>query len=259
MSESQVLSGQEVIDVLGLAVSEGSPGTISYLAKGKWHISDILHVTIAGEAIHVELVPGDRTHNMAVQINQPVGIAVQHGFNKFIYEATVVGFESSVNRTGTGRIVLEMPEKAEKMQRREYVRIDVPSDMTVKVLFWHRGYLDDTAEVPHENYWQGRLVNLSAGGFQIEVNQSDGPNFRSGQLVGLQFTPMSYEQPVVAEAQVKHVEENTENGQVYIGAEFIGLEASSQGRRKLRRIAGIVSCYQEQNSEHAEVATTASN
>ena len=92
---------------------------------------------------------------MAVQINQPVGIAVQHGFNKFIYEATVVGFESSVNRTGTGRIVLEMPEKAEKMQRREYVRIDVPSDMTVKVLFWHRGYLDDTAEVPHENYWQG--------------------------------------------------------------------------------------------------------
>lgn len=259
MSESQVLNGQEVIDVLSLAVSEGSPGTISYLAKGKWHISDILHVTIAGETVHVKLVKGERAHNVAIQINQPVGIAVQHGFNKFIYEAAVVGFESSVNQTGSGRIVLELPEKAEKMQRRGYVRIDVPADLTVKVLFWHRGYLDGTAEVPYENYWQGRLVNLSAGGFQIEVNHSDGPNFRSGQLVGLQFTPMSYEQPVVAEAQVKHVAENTENGQVCIGAEFIGLEASSQGRTKLRRIADIVSCYQKQNSEHAEVAATASH
>ncbi|MCK5172720.1 MAG: PilZ domain-containing protein [Planctomycetes bacterium] len=259
MSESQVLNGQEVIDILSLAVSEGSPGTISYLAKGKWHISEILHATITGETVHVELAPSERTHNVAIQINQPVGIAIQHGFNKFIYEAAVVGFESSVNQTGTGKIVLEMPEKVEKMQRREYVRIDVPADLTVKVLFWHRGYLDGTAEVPHENYWQGRLVNLSAGGFQIEVDRRDGPNFRSGQLVGLQFTPMCYEQPVVAEAQIKHVAENAENGQVYIGAEFIGLEASSQGRRKLRRIADIVSNYQKQNSEHTEVATAAGN
>ena len=248
MSVSETLTGQKVRDVLERAVAQACPGTMSHLAKGKWYTSSILHTAANRDAVHVELVVDNESRPVAIQINQPVGIAVQDEFSKFIYEASVIGFESSVNQTGIGKIVLEAPDNIERIQRRGFIRIPVPQDIMVKVLFWHRGYSDGASEVPDENYWQGRLVNLSASGFQIAVDLAEGSNFRVGQLVGLQFTPLSYEKPIVAEAQVKHVAENAEDGHFYIGAEFIGLEASSLGRKKMRRILEVVSAYQERNN-----------
>ena len=257
MSESEVLKDEELRDIFAQAIAEASDGTMSHLAKGKWRSRAVLHATVVGDAVHVQIVAEDAPRPAGIQINQPVGIAIQQEFNKVIYETIVVGFESSVNETGIGRIVLELPDQVERMQRRAYTRVQVPSDLNVNILFWHRGYTDDTAEVPDENYWQGRLVNLSAGGFQIAVSLDQSPSFRVGQLVGVQFTPMSYEKPIMAEAQIKHIAESVDDGTLFIGAEFIGLEASSQGRKQLRRISDIVGEYQERNRTHAPAAAPA--
>ena len=105
-------------------------------------------------------------------------------------------------------------------------------------------------EVPLENYWQGKLVDLSAGGAQIAIGTEHGPNFRVGQLVGLQFTPMSHKRPFLLEAHVRHLAENSHHEMLYIGVEFLGLEASDHGRDIIRKIVNIIEEYQKLNAEN---------
>jgi len=140
------------------------------------------------------------------------------------------------------------------MQRRAYWRVKVPPKLNIRVLFWHRGYMDNTEEAPLDNYWQGQLLDLSAGGSRISVDVAQGSNFRTGQLVGLQFTPGYYQKPILLEAQIKHLSEIPEEKQLVIGVEFLGLEVSGQGRRKLRRILDVVEDYEKQNAQIEQLA-----
>jgi hypothetical protein len=247
MNEREILKSEKLRDVLGLAVEKKLTAVMSYLARGKWHMTKVSLCTLTSNTLHVEITPEETPHQVNVQINQPIGMSIQHDFNKYIFEALVAGFESSVSQARGGKIILEVPDRMERMQRRVYTRMPVPKSLNVNVLFWHRGYTDDSREVPLENYWQGKLINISAGGLQIGVDLDQGPNFRVGQLVGVQFTPMSYQKPIHVEGQVRHIAENAEGNVFYVGVEFLGLEASGQGRQKLRRIVNTVNDYQRKN------------
>lgn len=248
MSETQNIENKELSDFLELVLSQGVSGITSYLSKGRWHTAKISVISITSKSLQLQLLPdNDSSVSQNIQIDQPVGITFQHEFSKYLLESVVIGFESSVNEDATGRIVIKKPEKAEKMQRRAYARVDVPAEMTVKVLFWHRGYSDDTAEVPLENYWQGKMIDLSGGGMQVLVDEKYRDNYRKGQLIGLQFTSMPLERPIIVEAIIRHVGEPVE-GSLNLGIEFIGLEATADGREKLRRIGDTIDNYQQLES-----------
>lgn len=249
MSETQIIDGKELSELLQLFMDQNVAGTISYLSKGRWHVAKTQVIAVTQNNIQLHLQPDDdasTSHNM--QIDQPVGITMHHEFNKYLLETLVLGYESSVNEDSTGRIIVIMPEKVEEMQRRAYARVDVPSEMTVKVLFWHRGYSDDTTEVPIENYWQGKLSDISGGGMQVAVKGSYHDNYRKGQLIGLQFTSMPNERPIIVEAMIRHVGEVNDES-LYLGIEFIGLEATADGREKLRRIGDTIDKYQQMNAK----------
>ena len=106
-----------------------------------------------------------------------------------------------------------------------------------------------------ENYWQGELLNISAGGVQIAVALDQRPNFRIGQLVGLQFTPMSYEKPIHVEGQVRHIAQAADGQTLDVGVEFVGLEASGQGRQRLHRIINAVNEYERRNRLNGNAAS----
>ncbi len=67
-----------------------------------------------------------------------------------------------------------------------------------------------------------------------------------GQLLGIQFTPISYQMPLLLESHVRYLKE-TSSGLLKIGVEFLGLEASSEGRETLNRILDVISEYEEMN------------
>ena len=184
-----------------------------------------------------------------IQINQPVGLSFQHDYSKYIFETIVVGFESSVNQSQGGRVILELPERIEQIQRRAYARVPVPCTMHIETLFWHRGYTDEFTEAPMENYWKGKLVDLSAGGAQILIDAAERENFRIRQVVGMQFTPVSLEKPIIVESQVIHVADSADNSTLTLGVEFLGLEARGQARRLLYRIKDIVEQYDRLNKK----------
>ena len=122
-------------------------------------------------------------------------------------------------------------------------------------MFWHRGYNDGSNEVPQENYWQARLLNLSAGGVQITIEPEHAENFRAEQLIGLQFTPMPYERPILIEGLVKHISK-TPAGRLSLGVHSLGLEVNSQGRETLGRVIEIVEKYHQLNTQPEEQTAT---
>ncbi len=257
MNELEILKSEELRDVLGRAVQKNLTAVLSHLTRGKWHTTEVSLRALTSHTLHVETLPEKAAPSLSMEINQPVGVSIQQDFNKYIFETVVTGFETSVSQARGRRIVLDLPERMDRMQRRAYNRMPVPKSMNVRVLFWHRGYTDESRQVPLENYWQGRLLNISAGGVQIVVDFKQGPNFKIGQLVGLQFTPTSYQKPIRVEGQVRHIAQGADGQRFCVGVEFVGLEASGQGRRKLRRIIDTVNDYESKNRRHGNAAAVA--
>lgn len=254
MNEPEILKSEELRDVLARAVEQKLTAVISHLARGNWHTTEVSLCALTGHTLHVETLGQEVAPSLNIDINQPVGISIQQDFNKYIFETVVAGFETSVSQDRGRRIVLDLPDRMDRMQRRAYSRMPVPKSLNVQVLFWHRGYTDESRQVPLENYWQGRLLNISAGGIQIVLDSEQGPNFKIGQLVGLQFTPMSYQKPIHVEGQVRHIAQGADGQGLCVGVEFVGLEASGQGRQKLRRIIKTVNDYERKNRRRGKAA-----
>jgi c-di-GMP-binding flagellar brake protein YcgR len=248
-SEARILTQEEFRRVLLQTLESHGTGDITFLSGGRWYKSPVQFMMVAGNVIHVKPINDKPDRPLPLQVNQPVGISFQLEFHKYLFETEVVGFETS----GGQIAILELPDKAEQMQRRAYVRVPVPSNLAVKVLFWHRGYTDDTREVPIDSYWQGKLSDLSAGGAQITIELHQKPNFRIRQVVGMQFTPMYYQHPILVEAQVIHLEEVVSSGLLTLGLEFLGLETSSEGRNTLHRLKDIVEIYERENDRLAHI------
>jgi c-di-GMP-binding flagellar brake protein YcgR len=153
-----------------------------------------------------------------------------------------------------------IPERIEMIQRRSYFRVDVPSSLKVNVMLWHCSHTDempetqqietqtsDSRRMPQERYWQGKLTDISAGGVQIVVDASQKPDFKKGQFVGLRFTPMPYETPLMFDAQIRNVLQTACEKSICLGLRIVGLEASPEGRQVLQRLCGVVEHYYQIN------------
>lgn len=241
MTQSEALKSSQIKDFLSEALRRGDEVVMSFTRRGKWRILSTKLRNFDEETLYLEAF----SEIEGVDAYQPVGICVQIEHFKYLFETTVSAIENQC-------ILVDFPEKAEQMQRRAYDRHPVPSNLKVKSLFWHRGYLDDSDKKPAEQYWQGRLINLSAGGAQIAVDMDQKEHFCSGQLLGIQFTPMSYQKPLLLESHVRYFMDQPEEHQFLVGIEFLGLEASNQGREALERLVEVIDEYEKMNEENAD-------
>jgi hypothetical protein len=120
----------------------------------------------------------------------------------------------------------------------------VPEDMPVKATFWHRGFKDDLVAVPNGECWEGKLLDLSAGGLQIGIQSSRKPSFKLGQLIGMEFKALPNSKSLILEGQVRHIAKTVDEKNICLGIQIVGLETSQEGREKLREIVRIVDEYQ---------------
>jgi c-di-GMP-binding flagellar brake protein YcgR len=249
MREQEQLKNSEITDLLKTAVLKESQCLMTHVSRGKWHMTKLTLLSTTAGGIQLDITQKEKHHPININVDQPVGISFKHDFCKYIFESTVIGFEPSVNAKSGGIIVVSMPDRIDRIQRRNYYRVAVPEDLNVRVLFWHRGYNDDVKALPLDNYWQGSLIDISAGGLQIGIDHDQKPNFRQGQLVGLHFTPLPYEQPIQIEAQVRHIAPTVDGSQLCLGLQVIGLEATAEGREMLHRLCNVVKTYFNLNTQ----------
>lgn len=261
MNEVMTPRGVEPEEILRTAIDKKVPVIMSYSSKGKWHVAKMLLTCLAGDRLSVEsTAPKSKLRPINIQVNQPVGLSFKYEYGKFVFDTTVEGFEPSCGQEAHqergGTIVLAVPDRIEVIQRRSYFRVNVPESLKVKVLLWHRSgkhedkdKTQDTAEQMH-HCCHGRLMDISAGGAQVVVpheSLAGGADFRKGQFVGMRFTPMPYETPVVLCAQIRNILPTADGEGSSLGLQIVGLEASCEGREVLTRLIGIVERYHQIN------------
>jgi len=253
--------GIEPKKILQIIIEKKVPVIMSYLSKNKWHVAKVLITNIAGDRLNIESTNAKKIYRpINIQVNQPVGISFKYGYGKFVFDTTVVDFEPSsapqADRDRGGTIVLAVPDNIDVVQRRSYFRVNVPESLKVKVLVWHRSgkceekkRIQDMSDEIH-NCCQGRLVDISAGGAQVIVpqeNDATKTDFKQGQFVGMRFTPMPYETPLLLSAQIRNILPTANGKSASLGLQIVGLEASSEGRKILTRLIGIVEQYYQIN------------
>jgi c-di-GMP-binding flagellar brake protein YcgR len=258
MNQPEVLRTQEVVNILQAATADQAGAEMTYLSKGRWCSTKVFLAEFEDKKLYVETIAAEEQKPFNIQIDQPVGVSFKKDYNKYIFESIVTNLESGRSGRGKDRIVLTLPDRVDKFQRRSYFRVAIPEGLKVQVLFWHRGYHDECGDIPCEDYWKGRMLDISAGGMQIVVGIKQKPNFRTGQLVGLQFTPMPYEKPLLLEGQVRHIASTADEKNLCLGIQMIGLEASVEGREKLRQLCAVVERYHQINQFAQKPQTSAS-
>lgn len=257
MSEIVILQGQESRAVLASVVEQESPAIMSYLSKDKWHVAKVVLKALQDDKLYIEGCHAmDKPHPINIQINQPVGLNFKHAYGKFVFDTVVVGLEPSLDPSAGGRIVLTAPQRIGVVQRRSYFRVNAPDSLKVNVVIWHRAGGRQMKE-PMHNYYEGRLMDISAGGAQIIVPAKNGKmqgapgagvfDFHKGQFIGVRFTPLPFETPLVFNAQIRNILPTADHSALCLGLQIVGLEASEEGRQVLARIANVVERYYEIN------------
>jgi hypothetical protein len=287
MNKNKVMAlyGEEPEKILQTAIDKKVPVIMSYLSKGKWHVAKVLLTDLVGDKISVESAASNKKqHPVNIQVNQPVGISFKYEYGKFVFDTTVVGLElpsgSEADKGWGGTMILAVPNRIEVVQRRSYYRVNVPESLKVKVVLWHRSgrgqakeQIQDAAE-QITDYCQGRLFDISAGGAQVVVsyaNEEDCPesirceskgnisrtfstgglDFKKGQFVGMRFTPMPYETPLVVSAQIRNILPTADGRNASLGLQIVGLEASPEGHEVLARLISVVEQYYQINQSGA--------
>ena len=265
MNEVMTPDGVDSRGVLQAAIDEKIPAIMSYLSRNKWHVAKVLLIDLGEDHLKVESnSTSDRKRPINIQMGQPVGISFKYEYGKFVFDAAVQGLEPSsgpeAHRERGGTVVLSVPDKIEVIQRRSYFRVNVPESLKVKVLLWHRsGSLKEQHSL-HEaagemkNCCYARLIDISAGGAQVAMPKPDdasGIDFKKGQFVGVRFTPVPYETPVMLSAQIRNILPTADGKSASLGLQIVGLEASPEGREILTRLTGIVEKYYQMNRSEA--------
>lgn len=260
MNEVMTPRGVDREKILQTVIDMKVPAIMSYLSKDKWHVAKVLLTNLDGEKLSVESTISRKQRPINIRVDQPVGVSFKYGHGKFVFDTTVMALEPSIgpetHRDRGGTIVLVLPDKIEVIQRRNYFRVNIPETLNVKVLIWPRrgqrsqSITKDDEVIEIHNCCQGRLMDISAGGAQAIVpsqNDTGTKSFKKGQFVSMRFTPLPYETPLMLNAQIRNILPTADEKNESFGLQFVGLEASSEGREVLNRLIGIVERYYQIN------------
>jgi hypothetical protein len=170
-----------------------------------------------------------------------------YGFDSFFEIAGMsdVVLKPSVEQLSTGTLELRSLDDAEPLQRRNYVRLHVPSPLEINVLLWHSGRKDDYHKKLPGHYWSGRLVDISEGGAQVAIDTEEGTILCKGRLLGMEFRPNPAEPLLSFDAQIREMLPTADGISTCLGLQFIGLEANPEGRQGLKRLCSSESIYYE--------------
>ena len=268
MSDIVMMEGHESRTVLQTVAESEGPAIMSYLSKDKWHVAKVLIKQVDGERLLVEgCHSSGKPHPINIRIDQPVGLNFKHAYGKFVFDTIVVGLEPSTDPSSGGTIVLSLPHRIGVVQRRSYFRVSVPDSLRVNVVLWHRTVNRGSKKDAGHKYYEGRLTDISAGGAQLIVplniaNEATDTlvakeaDFHKGQFVGMRFTPMPYEMPLMFNAQIRNVLPTADHQALCLGLQIVGLEASDEGRQTLSRLAAVVDRYYQINQAEGKQQDT---
>ena len=184
--------------------------------------------------------PEDQQCAIELVEGQNIAVSFKKGYNKCLFVTRVVGHGLYEVEPGVKMptITVLRPDCIEKLRRRAFNRADVPSGMQIAVT------LRSTAKGRKE--WTGLLTNLSAGGMAVQMDNSDAAVLQDDQQFVLEFVPLMDQGSIQVPGRVRHTTASSAGDQSLVGIQFMGLDASEEGRNTLRRLGRIVNMFQRQ-------------
>ncbi|HUW84318.1 MAG TPA: PilZ domain-containing protein [Phycisphaerae bacterium] len=239
-----------VAELLVEAASKRTPAVLSCKDGQQWVSvkSRLLDASQADGRLVVEYPAGQQGQRAPdITRGQYVGVAFRRGHKKCVFGSYVVGKERFQldRRNLVGALMLGWPAEIGQFQRRAYFRVEVPPGQTVATYLWPGGATArPRAGSPGWPLYVTQLVDLSAGGFRVEVPVDEDPKFAVEQTVGMEFVVEPNRPPIIADANFRHSEPGPE-GRVHLGFQFVGLELDGRGRTLLERLARITSHWRQ--------------
>ena len=248
MASLQNLTNQQIDEVLYAAAERQVPATISVREPAGWagyHTRMLAirdgHILLESPAAEAgekprEFGPADK-----------IGVSFKLKHHKFVFTGTVAQTSQEKLGDGSVRAVLHVcsPTRMQRMQRRAFNRSDVPGNRIVRASFWLGGRENEPAgTTPDQPVWSGRVVNISAGGFQLTSEQSIGDAISPGDTVGVRISFGIGEEAVYADAQFRHCLK--EGGKYSLGFQFVGLGLAPESRETLQVIGSKANQFQRE-------------
>jgi len=249
MNEIRTLQEVEPRKILQRIIDERITAIMSYMSRRKWYVEKVMLTELGANHITAQLIKDNKPHPINIQIEQPVGLSIKHRVGKVVFDTKVLSLEPATHPAG-GKIVFEVPDSVEIVDRRKYFRVNAPAQLKVDVLVWHRGCGNNHS--PPETYWQGKLIDISAGGAQVALDTDQQPDLRKGQFIGMQFTPLPYEKPLLFSAQIRNIIPTADHNSICLGLQLVGLEASVTGHQTLSRLVRVVEQYHKMNQSSSK-------
>lgn len=239
----QELNHREISQVISSAADRCVPVTVTVRSEQQWMY---LHSRVVGarnQCLLVEMPMTDKGNVHEFATSEEVGLSLKLKHHKYLFLSSVVDRLGSDDGADGPLLVLSRPARMQRLQRRAYVRAEVPAGLVVRGAFWLGGRECEPAGTsPDRPVWQGRVTNLSAGGFSLRTSDESIGVLESGYVVGVRLRFGVGREAFFADAMIRHI--TVEDGQFVVGFQFLGLEHTDEGKEVLMTISRKVSEYQ---------------
>ena len=248
MAKLQEMTQEQITDALQTAIQRQVPVTVTIKRESAWTSCHTRLLAVKDPHVLLgELMVHDDDETPEIAPAEKVGLSFKLKHYKHIFTVTAVGtekFEGGPDDSGQA-IAVCWPNRMHRLQRRAFIRADVPEGRVVRASFWVGGRENEPTQADSERpVWSGRLSNISAGGFQVISADDEVWDLAPGETVGVRLAFEAGSESVYADAQFRRADRT--EGQALIGFQFVGLAQDRKGREALQYISGKVAEFHHQ-------------
>jgi len=247
MAVLQELAADQIAELIEMAGQRSIPMLITVRANNTWVNLHSRALGTRGSHLLLAMPPTEEDvppHEFVPA--ERIGVSFKLKHHKHIFAVTVVGQERITFDDGAEWPVLAvvMPTRMQRLQRRAYIRADVPPNRIVRASLWLGGCdCEPAGASPEHPVHFGTVKNISAGGLQLETDSASACDLEAGDLVGMRLVFGTSGETVYADAQFRHREPS--GGKTLMGFQFLGLTETPDGRVVLQVISAKVAEFQK--------------
>ena len=249
MAKLQEMTQEQISDVLHAAIERQVPVTVTLKRDNVWTSCHTRFLAVQDPHVLLgDLHVHDDEETPKIHPAEKIGLSFKLKHYKHIFTVTAVGTEKIEGGKDDLSQALSVcwPNSMHRLQRRAFIRAEVPHGRVVRASFWLGGRDNEPVHAdPEQPVWSGRLTNISAGGFQLIADQDvDMCGLDEGETVGVRLAFEAGSESVFADAQFRRTDHI--GGQSLLGFQFVGLAQDRKGRQGLQYISGKVAEYHRQ-------------